>query len=60
MQRIDVSVVQEFRPVEFRIMLIGKTEQVRALFHLGIIFEVDRQVLNPFSLFLFCSSFLEK
>ena len=61
MQFVDVCVVQEFQPVEFDIVLIGKTEQdFTALFYLGIMLKVDCQVLNPFSLFLLCSSFLEK
>ena len=58
-QIIDVYVVQEFRPVEFRIVIIGKTEQDQSFIPPWNNVEVDCQVLIPFSPFLLCSSFLE-
>ena len=51
------------RPVEFRIVWIGKTEQqyyIRALFYLGILLKLIVKVLNPFSLFLFGAPIFSK
>ena len=53
--RIDVYVAQVFRPVEVRIVLIGKTEQDQGFIPPWNNVEVDCQVLNLFSLFLLCS-----